>query len=594
MARLALSRAALAGGLAVALAAPLVLSGLGEAPFDDPGEGMHAEIARELRHGGSPLGLTLNGVPYIDKPPLLYVLMAGSFALGGESEWTARVVPAGAALAAVGMTAWLGARLLGLGWGLLAGLALLTSPGFFAYARYVRPETLFVAALLGGLALAVKALGEGRRRVMIGALAAFGVAGLAKDPLGAMLPPLVVGAALLVQGRARPISRWLPWPGLAAALLLGLGWWGLVEARTPGTLWYMAIDNHVLNVARARHFPDEDVPLAAWEFLLVSGLGAFPWIASAAVALVALVRRRAWRDPAETAWVILGLWALAVLGAMTLSPFRLPHYGLPAYPAVALLAVRGWREHGTRLLGPHAAVFALLAALALAAAWSDGDAFRRTVLGATDVASRKSAAAGEAAPIPPWEAFRPLVGRAAAVFGAGALALTLSAALPRARRVPGACASAAAVMRRGGGRQTMACAVVAATMIALLPVVSAALGAVASHRAVSALARMVGQGAAPGDVVVHEGPIENSGAFEWYARRRPRILAGRASVLGFGATLPSAAPAFMDAAELRRAWESPARVWVVSVRGPERSLLPALAGGEPVAAAGGRRLYVNR
>ena len=69
---------------------------------------------------------------------------------------------AGAAVAAVGATAWLGARLLGWRGGLVAGVALLTSIGFFAYGRYVRPETLFVAALAGGFALCL--VGIRRRR----------------------------------------------------------------------------------------------------------------------------------------------------------------------------------------------------------------------------------------------------------------------------------------------------------------------------------------------------------------------------------------------------------------------------------------------
>ena len=64
--------------LAVALAVPLVFEGLGLAPFDDPGEGMHAEIARELLRSRDPFALTLGGVRYVDKPPLLYTLLAGA------------------------------------------------------------------------------------------------------------------------------------------------------------------------------------------------------------------------------------------------------------------------------------------------------------------------------------------------------------------------------------------------------------------------------------------------------------------------------------------------------------------------------------
>ena len=57
----------------------------------------------------------------------------------------------------------------------------------------------------------------------------------------------------------------------------------------------------------------------------------------------------------------LSLWVVAVLGLTALSGFRLPHYGLPAYPAIALLAVRGWYVARPRAL-----------ALALAAMFAAG------------------------------------------------------------------------------------------------------------------------------------------------------------------------------------------------------------------------------
>src|SRR5207244_462422 len=185
---------------------------------------------------------------------------------------------------------------------------------------------------------------------------------VAKDPVGALAPPLVIGTALALAGRARPLGRWLPLPGVFACLALSFAWWPAVERRTPGFVWYTVIDNHVLNVARVRQFPDEDVPLSAAQFLAVALLGAAPWILSAGVALWALARRRAWRDPRETAWVALVLWAVGWLALTTIAPFRLPHYGLPAYFALALLAARGWESHGgRRLVLAHVLVFATLA-----------------------------------------------------------------------------------------------------------------------------------------------------------------------------------------------------------------------------------------
>jgi 4-amino-4-deoxy-L-arabinose transferase-like glycosyltransferase len=564
--------AGVAAALAAAGAAPWLFWALGSAPFDDPGEGLHAQIARELLAAADPLALTLGGVRYVDKPPLLHALLAGAFAVAGPSEFVARAVPALGALAAVAATAWLGARLGGARLGLLAGAALLTSCGFFAYGRYVRPETIFVGALAWGLALAVAAVAERRPPLGAGALVCFGVASLAKDPLGALAPPLAIVLTLALGGRCE--ARWLrpsP-PGLAAWLVIGFGWWAAVSLTTPGFAWYTVVDNHVLNVARARAFPDEDVPLGAAAFLTVALLGATPWTPAAALAVGNLVGRRAWRDASEAPWVALALWAVGVLGLSALSPFRLPHYGLPAYPALALLAARAWCRARGRTIGLVHAAWLVGLGTACALAWGSGGAgFAEHVLAATDVATRKAASGTLAVEPPPWETFRPLVGLGALVWlGAGALAAAL-AARPRA--------AALAVVGAG---------------LAVLPLTGAALGAVAAHRTVRAVAADIAAEAGPDDLLIHEGPLENSGALEWYAGRRPVIVDGRRSVLAFGATLPGAEGAFWTAERVRRAWTGDRRVWLVTVRAAERSIVPTLPGARLVRAAGGRRLYVNR
>jgi hypothetical protein len=565
--------------LTVALAAPPLLLRLGRAPFDDPGEGQHAEIARELLQARDPFALTLGGVGYVDKPPLLYALMALVFAAAGQSEGTARAVPAAAALAAIGATAWLGARLLGARGGFIAGAALLTSAGFFAFGRYVRPESLFAAALAWGFALVLTGLAEARRARVVAGLAAFGVAALAKDPLGVAGPLLALGAALALAGRTRPLGRWLPWSGVLLLVLLGFGWWVLLEWRTPGFVWYTVVDNHLLNVLGARQLPDEDVPLAAGEFLAVALLGAAPWVLAAGAALWALVRRRGFKEAREFPWTALALWIGVIFGGTMLSSFRLPHYGLPAYFAIALLAARGWEEHGGRgLAAAHALLFAALGLACAMLATTDGARVMESVLGAADVAARKSAAVGQAAPLPSISAFHPLLVATAVAFAAGALALG---------------AWAAALTRLGRRGRLAAPFIVVATMLLVLPSVAGALSLVASHRAVRGVGLELARRVGPDDLVAHEGPLENSGALEWYSGRRPVIVDGRRSVLAFGALRPEARDQFWEGARLRDAWLGGRRVWVVSVRSPERSLVAGLPGARLVAVTGGRWLYVN-
>jgi 4-amino-4-deoxy-L-arabinose transferase-like glycosyltransferase len=564
--------------LAVFLALSLLLPGLGRAPFDDPGEGQHAEIAREAWASGDLLDLRLNGVRYFDKPPLLYWLIALDFRAWGPSEWAARLPSVAGAAAAAAATAFLGARLLGPGAGLLAAAALLSCALFTAFGRYVRPETLFAAAIqigLTGLLLGVTGEGRRARRWAVAGCAALGVASLAKDPLGLMWPLAAVAAALAACGRLRPVRRWLPLVGVALMLLVGLGWYAWSALRHPGFLWYAVVDNHLLNAVGLRQFPDEDVPLATGEFLSVAALGAFPWVISAGLMMVSLYRRRAWRDPEETPWVALAVWVIGLWGLFTLSTFKLPHYGLPTYPGVALLAARWWTERAGRSRAPalvHVGLFALVAVGLGLVAVGDGKGFLDTVFSATDVNTRKDFAAAQASPLPPWSALQPLVTRTALIMAAGAAVL-------------------AVIAWRRAGRWTGA--VVAATMLAVMPAATRALDLVAGARAVTGMAAEVRRLATQGALLAHEGAIENSGALEFYSGRRPVLVDARRSVLGIGATFPDAAGTFWTADDLAAAWLSGRPILLVTSREPRRSVVSTLPSDRVrlLRAENGRWLY---
>ena len=565
--------------LVVALATVLLAPGLGRAPFDDPGEGQHAEIARELV-GGSWLTLRLNGVRYFDKPPLLYWLTAASFSLFGFTEGAARLAPLLGALLAVAATALLGVRLLGPGGGALAGLALLSCALFVAFARYVRPESLFVAAVAWGFtgfladtrpprqALQMRGPRNGPRTppaadtrsgawVVLGC-ASLGIAGLAKDPLGLIGPLVAIAIAARLAGRLRPIRAWLPPWGLALMVVVGFGWYAVAALTEPAFLWYTVVDNHLLNVARMRQFPDEDVPLSALEFLTAAGFGAFPWILAAAVTVGTLARARAWRDPAELPWVALALWAVGVLAFFTLSPFKLPHYGLPAYPALALLAARAWRDVAPRprgLIAAHLVLFTLAGAGCAWAAVGDGRVFTEAVFGVSDVYSRKEAALGQASPYPAWSSLRPLVAWAAVVLLVGAAVLAAAAARRSAR--VGAWA-------------------VATVMLLLVPVVAIGLAVTSSARAVTVMAAEIRARLGPGDLLVLEGPIENAGAVEFYSGHRPVLLDAARSVLGIGATFADAAETFWSAPRFAEAWASARPPYLLTTREPRQSIVASL------------------
>ena len=70
-------------------------------------------------------------------------------------------------------------------------------------------------------------------------------------------------------------------------------------------------------------------------------------------------------------------------------------------------------------------------------------------------------------------------------------------------------------------------------------------------------------------------------------------MGARRSVLGFGATRPEARDVFWDEERLRQAWQSERRVWLVTTRPPEDSIVAKWPASTLVAVGAGRALYVN-
>ena len=81
--------------------AALWLVGLGFRGLFNPDEGRYAEIPREMLASGDWVIPHLNGLVYIEKPPLQYWATAISEATFGENDWAARLYTGLCALATV-------------------------------------------------------------------------------------------------------------------------------------------------------------------------------------------------------------------------------------------------------------------------------------------------------------------------------------------------------------------------------------------------------------------------------------------------------------------------------------------------------------
>jgi len=567
-------------GVAV-VAAALFLSGLGAGPFVDPPEGFHTEIAREMLARGDFVTPRLNAVRYFDKPPLLYWLISLSSAVAGPTPFAARMWSALAAVGVAGLTAYVGMLLGGPRVGLLAGLMSAANMGIFLFGRFVKPDLAFIFCIVlayAGFVLAY--LGRGRWPLAL-FYASLGLATVAKDVLGALGPVVTIGVFFWLT-RERPLRPWVPWWGVAIFCAVALPWYAFVEWHNRGFLWYTIVDNHVLNLVRQRAFPDEDVPLGGLEFLMVTTIAFLPWILAVPAGVVRIARASR-ASATERLWLLFAIWAGVVIGFFALAPFKLPHYGLPAFPALALIAARAWDDsisaapgavRPRALLGPVLVVFVLVTA-ALAAAWAGLLPTPRGAMTAVDVTARNLAARGQAVAEGSVTAFVGAIRAALLVFLVGTIAL------------------AGALWRRAA---TVGIAVALATVLGFLPIAGNGAAEFARIRSARPIAEALVARVTPGDLVMHEGALENSGSVLLRLTVPIHVVDGLQSNLAYGATFAEARDIFWDALRARQAWAKPGRHFLISIVSPERSVVRAFPPDRVhlLVDRGGRRLYSSQ
>lgn len=336
--RAALGLAAVAAGL---LAVHL------ELPAFYDNEGRYAEVARQMLLTGDWITPRLDGTLFLNKPPLVYWLAAAVFRVaGGPTEW-ARLVSLAAAAATIVLTCRLGARLWDERVGLLAGLLLATTLGFGVEARTLRPDAVLVATVTGALFCwqhATEAMGTRRTRWLVGLYAALGLGVLDKGLVPLVVAGLPIAALTLRAEGWRGIGRLRPGLGALVLAAIVLPWHVVVARRHPGFAWDYIVNQHLL------FFFDAKLPRDSEGDSLPFFWGAFLFRAAPWVLLVPLTIRDALAGLARQApraargTLMCWAWAGGMLLFFSLAPSRLEHYTLPALPAVALLAARGWQR----------------------------------------------------------------------------------------------------------------------------------------------------------------------------------------------------------------------------------------------------------
>jgi len=541
-------------------------------PLLDPDEGLYADIAQEMLARGDWVIPHINGLPYLEKPPLYFWLTALTFQLFGPSEWATRLWSAMSALGTVLLTWRIGRRLYGGSAGLLAGVVVATVVGNALYVRRASTDQLFVFCLtlaIYGFLRDAERPDRGRARFLLFYVGA-ALAVLAKGFIGVVFPVLIVGVALVTVRRLRwrelNLAR-----GAALFAAIAVPWHALVAWRSPALFNFYVVDNHLLRFLDARRYVEDDVPSSTPAFLIASFLWAFPW------SVFTLARREPDRSPRARWRPVVVIWLVAIVGVFALSRFKHEYYALPAFPALAVLVGAAWtsgRDIGRWL------VVGLVGcgAVGLWALWvGAGLTAAQALSGLAELNAyyRILRDQGAPFPFPSAQPFGQLLQGLGLVLLVGWGLATLC--WFRTRR------SGAFVALVG-------------TASAITVLIFRLLDVVEPIHSVKETARVITEQAGAADVLVVEGTLEYSPALPFYTRRRFAMVNGALNYFSIAASLPEGRGLFLNTADLVRLWEGPQRVFLVVRRPRSESVVAALPASRvhEVGRYGSRWLYSNR
>jgi 4-amino-4-deoxy-L-arabinose transferase-like glycosyltransferase len=219
--------------LLVAIFAAVQFASLFTPPLLDDADASHAEAAQHMAESGDWVTLKINGIRYLEKPPLPYWIDAALYRVFGQNVFATHLPNALAILACAGLV-WLWA---GRAWGrraaLYSALGVLTSIGPFLFTRFAIPEALLSFFFLLALYCFLTGMESHRPARFYTMWVALALATLTK---GLIAPVFFAAAAiplLLLSGQWRRWLQFKPFSGLLLYLAITAPWHILAGLANP-------------------------------------------------------------------------------------------------------------------------------------------------------------------------------------------------------------------------------------------------------------------------------------------------------------------------------------------------------------------------
>lgn len=192
-----------------------------------PDEGRYTEVAKELLGRDNWFALTVMGMPYDQKPPLMFWMLAGAIKLsGGICSWALRMPSVLAAIGMLVMTYFLGRRFAGARAGFLSGFFLLTSISFLDDAPVVELNMVYGFFIVAAVVVWLMRMDEDRLSWPAWAVMwlSLGAAFLVKGPLAILIVLSALGGAAYARRTWQPFLATRALAGLVLVVVIIVGW----------------------------------------------------------------------------------------------------------------------------------------------------------------------------------------------------------------------------------------------------------------------------------------------------------------------------------------------------------------------------------
>jgi 4-amino-4-deoxy-L-arabinose transferase-like glycosyltransferase len=307
---------------------------LGALPLSGADEPRYARIAQEMLGQHNWVTPSLQGKPWMEKPPLYYWITIPIYYVFTINETTARIGPALCAMLTAIAIFILGSRKSYGHAGLFGACILITSLGFIGFGRSASTDMPFTCCLTIALAIFAAAVEKDLGLKVLTGYVFLGLAVLGKGPIAIILAAGIITIVWFLDERGVLLHNLRVIPGLIITAAVSLPWFWLVFHQNGYSFILTFFVNH--NIARfftGIHHHSQPF----YYFIPVILALLLPWSGWLPVLIQSpkegIKRWRQW-DPLM---VFLACWLLFPIIFFSLSDSKLAGYILPSLPPLALI-----------------------------------------------------------------------------------------------------------------------------------------------------------------------------------------------------------------------------------------------------------------